>query len=193
MHRTRQCAKMPRRVTYQDIGEYMSETNEKIERFTSHMLNALRALSTTQLELVNAKRWSRISTDELDRPWELLWGNLRSVVSLASIIRASVTEHVAIEAVDGETLMPDTARTPLVSEASREFQPLLEAIDDAMRCAEQMSRSTSDAYERLIYVGHGESDCAHTVSMVRLYGHAAQSLLETIKSELQPAGALVTN
>jgi hypothetical protein len=151
MHRTRQCAKMPRRVTYQDIGEYMSETNEKIERFTSHMLNALRALSTTQLELVNAKRWSRISTDELDRPWELLWGNLRSVVSLASIIRASVSEHVAIESVDGETLMPDTARPPLVSEASREFQPLLEAIDDAMRCAEQMSRSTSDAYERLIY------------------------------------------
>lgn len=170
----------------------MSTTDDKIEKFTSHMLKALRSLTSAQLELMNAQRHSNATTED-DRAWELLWGNLRSVTSLASVIRASMMNRGALETIEAETLTPSALPAPLVSEESEEFQPLLEAVDDATRCAEQMSRSTSAAYERLIYVGHGESDCAHAVSMVRLYGHAAQSLLETVKSELEPAKTMVAN
>ena len=170
----------------------MSTTDDKIEKFTSHMLRALRALTSAQLDLMNAQRYSNGTTED-DRTWELLWGNLRSVMSLGGVIRASVMNSGAPETIEVETLESAAPPVPLVPEESKEFRPLREAVDNAMRCAEQMSRSTGDAFERLIYAGHGESDCAQTVSMVRLYGRAAQSLLETVQSELEPARTVVTN
>ncbi len=170
----------------------MPTTDDKIEKFTSHMLKALRALTSAQLDLVNAQRYSNATTED-DRTWELLWGNLRSVISLGSVIRASVMNRGAPEATEVETLTSAALPAPLIPKESEEFRPLREAVDDAMRCAEQMSRSTADAFEQLLYAGHGESDCAQTVSMVRLYGRAAQSLLETVQSELEPAGTAVTN
>ena len=157
---------------------------DKIEKFTSHMIRALSSLTCSQLEFVNAQAQSTPRTPELDQAWELLWKNLRSVVSLASVIRASLIDERVLEA----NLQTDAALPiPLVPAGSAEFRPLLDAIDESMGCAEHMSRRTADAFEQLIYAGHGDSDCAGTVTMVRLYGQAARSLLETVRAELEPS------
>lgn len=160
----------------------MQTPQDKIERFTAHMIRALSSLTCSQLEFVNAQAQSTPRTPELDQAWELLWKNLRSVVSLASVIRASLIDERVLEA----NLQTDALSTPLVPTESAEFRPLLDAIDESMGCAEHMSRRTADAFEQLIYAGHGDSDCAGTVTMVRLYGQAAKSLLETVRAELEP-------
>ncbi len=151
------------------------------------MIRALSSLTNTQLELMNAQTISR--TPELERAWELMWASLSSIVSLASVIRASVIDDRVLEA---DSQADGALSPPLVPIESVEFRPLLEAIDDSMDCAQEMSRRTADAFEQLIYAGHGESDCAGTVTMVRLYGQAAKSLLELVRAELEPSTA-VTN
>ena len=163
---------------------------DNIEKFTSHMIKALSSLTRSQLELMNAQTEASPPTPEIEQAWELLWSNLHSIVSLASVIRISV--------IDDRMLgrgSPTAAAltTPLVPPESVEFRPLIEAVDASMECADQLSRRTEEAFERLIYTGHGESDCAGTVTMVRLYGRAAKNLLETVKAELEPSRAAVTN
>lgn len=166
----------------QDTSNKMSTPQDKIEKFTSHMIRALSSLTCTQLELVNAQAQSTPRTPEIDQAWELLWKNLRSVVSLASVIRASLIDDRPLNA---NSQTDDALSTPLVPAESAQFRPLLEAIDESMGCAEHMSQCTADAFEQLIYAGHGDSDCAGTVTMVRLYGQAAKSLLETVRAELE--------
>lgn len=168
----------------------MSGTEDNTEKFTSHMLKALSALTITQLALMNAQTASTPQTEEIERAWELLWGNLKSVSSLATVIRASVLEH-GVPRVDAQ--IRAALATPLVPPGHAEFRPLLEAIEESMQCAERMSQHTADAFEQLIYAGHGESDCALAVSMVRLYGHAAETLLETVRAELEPTKIPITN
>lgn len=166
----------------------MATADNRTETFSSHMLKALRALTATQLELVTAQAHSSAPTEGGVRAWELLWGNLRSAASLASVIHTSAMNGV-LEAIQAEIRTP----APLVPQESAEYRPLLEAIEDAIRCADQISRSTEHAFERLICAGQGESDCAQTVNMVRLYAGATQCLLEAVKLELKPENPAVRN
>jgi hypothetical protein len=168
----------------------MSKTLERTARFTSHMLRATRALTSAQIELMNAQAETTVSNEEIDRAWDLVWSNIGSVSALANVIRATELEQ---SVPDSAPQTCDAAITPFVRPESTEFRPLIEAVDESMECAEQLTRRTAEAAEQLIYAGHGESECAITVGMVRMYGHAAESLLKTVKAELQPAMATAAN
>ena len=168
----------------------MSEILERTNRFTSHILRATRALTSAQIELMNAQAEATLSNDEIDRAWELVWSNIGSVSSLANVIRATELEHNVPES-NSQTCV--AVITPLVRPESTEFRTLVEAVEESIECAEQLSRRSAEAAEQLIYVGRGESDCAMTVGMVRMYGRAAENLLRTVKAELQPARAMASN
>jgi hypothetical protein len=168
----------------------MAKTLENTNRFTSHMLRATRALTSAQIELMNAQTETTVSNEEIDRAWDLVWSNIGSVSALANVIRAAELEQSVLES-DPQTR--DFPVTPLVRPESAEFHPLVDAVDESIECAELLARRTADAAEQLIYAGHGESDCAITVGMVRMYGCAAESLLKSVKAELQPARVIASN
>lgn len=163
------------------------------DRFHSHMVKAFHSLTSAQLQLVGAQAHSRTSSDNIDRAWELLWGNLKSVVSLACVIRVSLLEQRTFDAA-GVATQPDShPETPLLPPDHIEFEPVLSAVEGSMRCAEELRRHASDAYERLIFAGRGDSDSVSTMSMIRLYAQASHALLETVKAELQiPQAALAS-
>ena len=154
------------------------------------MLRAARALTSAQIELMNAQTESTVSNEEIDRAWELVWSNIGSVSSLANVIRAAELEHSVPES-DPQTR--DAVSTPLVRPEITEFHPLIEAVEDSMECAEQLTRRSAEAAEQLIYAGCGESDGAIAVGMVRMYGRAAVSLLKTVKAEIQPPRSMGAN
>lgn len=163
------------------------------DRFGSHMLKALQSLTNVQLQLVGAQAQSRGSSDDIDRAWELLWANLKAVVSLACVIRISSLETRALEAPGAEAGMAAEPAVPVLSPDHVEFTPVLNSIEEAMHCAEETHQHASDAYERLIFAGRGDTDCVPTLSMIRLYAQASHALLETVKAELQIPQAILAS
>lgn len=166
--------------------------NEK-DRFGSHMLKAFHSLTNAQLQLVGAQAQSRASSGDVDRAWELLWANLKAVVSLACVIRVSYLEKRVLEASGAEAGIAPEQPIPILSSDHVEFEPVLSSIDEAMRCAEEMRQHASDAYERLIFAGRGDTDCVSTLSMIRLYAQASHALLEAVKVELQTPQAVLAS
>ena len=166
----------------------MTTDTEKTNRFTSQMLMASRALGHAQIHLMNAQAESTVSNEEIDRAWKLVWSNVGSVSALASVICVAELEPNVPES---DSRLRDLRVTPLVGPESTEFRPLVDALEESMECADLLTRRTADAVEQLVCAGHGESDCAMTVGIVRMYGRAAESLLKTVKAALQSEKAMV--
>jgi hypothetical protein len=161
--------------------------------FKSQMLRALYGLQQVQFALMNVEEKAPLPGEKIQQAWSLLWANFRSCVTLISVIRASTAEQGTPAPGPEDTRSSSALTSPIVSQDSPEFVLLVDLIERSIRSTEQMRRHTASAYETLIHVGQGDSDCGHTVNLCRLYGDTVEGLLETIARKLQLPRAVVAN
>lgn len=155
------------------------------DNFSNHMLRAFHALTNAQLQLMNAQAKSTSTIGEIEKAWDLLWRNIGCVVSLTSVIRASESKSNAIVASRAGGQILDGSAIGRVAKEIAEFAPLVNSIHELMYAAERMRRNAAIVFEKLIECDCGDSDCAFTVNMVRLYAQAVQSLVNTVNAELK--------
>lgn len=173
-----------------NIEDYMTPDQDN---FSSHMLRAFHSLTNAQLQLMNAQAKANSTSGEIEKAWDLLWRNIGCVVSLASVIQASESESGVIAAGRPGAQILERWTIPLVAPECAEFIPLVRSIQELMRAADRMRRHAANVFEKLIECGHGDSDRAFTVNMVRLYAQAVQSLVHTVNTELQPPQLTIAN
>ena len=163
------------------------------DNFGSHMLRAFHAITNAQLQLMSAQAKANPPTSEIEKAWELLWRNIGCVVSLALVIRASESDSSAISASRSGAQVLEGPESLLIFPDSAEFAPLVRSIQELMHAADRMRRNAANVFEKLIECGHGDTDCAYTVNMVRVYAQAVQSLVHTVNTELQSPQLTLTH
>lgn len=162
-------------------------TGQTKTAFESTMVKALHALTRFQVEVMNAQILSTISNAHIGKAWDLLWKSVHSCTSLATVIRQAETEQALLQDCTAQADLSAELPAPIVPPDSALCATLTRQIDECLRCAEEMSRHTTDVYESLIAAGQGDSDTALSVSMCRLYAHSVECLLESVQSRLPTA------